>query len=281
MKSQNIVMLGLLAAIPVAADQLTFSGQTAGTYDLTAASTWGGVEPSSASELFVTKSGNTFTAPHDFSFTGLYFTSSSITNVIELDEGTTVTVLASGNNVGVKAGYDSPTQNPKFTHTTFKGGKWDLNGTANIAPFYHYSYGKYTNTYVMRVFMRNDIFKKGVRAGVTLLQCDTSEILRVVMVNGNLYFFIKNVKTRAGNYSVDTQRYGIWTQTSLYDDFNLNEMIRKCDCQYLNEYIPEENVSLKTHMPLLFSALYSNKAEIVFKHKLFSSTYSYIKFPPF
>ena len=148
MKSINIVMLGLLAAIPVAADQLTFSGQTAGTYDLTAASTWGGVEPSSASELFVTKSGNTFTAAHDFSFTGLYFTSSSITNVIELDEGRTVTVLASGHNVGVKAGYDSTTQNPKFTHTTFKGGKWDLNGTANIAPFYHYSYGKYTNTYV-------------------------------------------------------------------------------------------------------------------------------------
>ena len=135
MKLTKILMLGLLAATSVTANQLTFSGTTAGTYDLTADTSWGGVAPSSESELFVTKSGNTFTASHDFSFTGLYFTSSSITNVIELDEGRTVTVLASGNNVGVKAGYDSNTQNPKFTHTTFKGGKWDLNGTANIAPF--------------------------------------------------------------------------------------------------------------------------------------------------
>ena len=53
----------------------------------------------------------------------------------------------------------------------------------------------------------------------------------------------------------------------------LNDVVRKCDCQYLNDYITEKNIACMQYARLLFPALHNNKAEIVFKHRLFTSTY--------
>lgn len=129
---------------------------------------------------------------------------------------------------------------------------------------------KYLNTYVLRVFSRNDVYKKRVKSGITVLQSDTTEIMRIISVEGTTYYFCKNL-SRAGGYNSNSKRNNYW-QIS-YHNVILNQVIRKCDCEYLNNYIEERDVSARQFGSLLLSALYDNKAEIVFKHKLYQSAY--------
>jgi hypothetical protein len=75
----------------------------------------------------------------------------------------------------------------------------------------------------------------------------------------------------AGGYNSNSKRKNYW-QISRHDVI-LNQVIRKCDCEYLNNYIEERDVSSRQFGSLLLSALYDNKAEIVFKHKLYQSAY--------
>ena len=116
---------------------------------------------------------------------------------------------------------------------------------------------KYLDTYVIRVFLRRDSYKKGVRKGVTILQSDTTEILRALRVNDKNYYFNKNK---------------LWVPYGM--PLILNEVIRYCDCAYLNDYISEKNIENRLYIDLLLPALTDNKVELVFKQKLFSSAHN-------
>ena len=131
---------------------------------------------------------------------------------------------------------------------------------------------KYRDTYVLRVFWRNDIYKKGVRAGVTLLESYNAEVMRFLMVKGHFYAFFKNVKNTWGHVTLTTKN-SRWQEARLQNCILINEVVRKCDCNYLNDYIEVKDVDSYLYAHLLFPALYNNKAEIVFKNKLYLSTY--------
>lgn len=130
---------------------------------------------------------------------------------------------------------------------------------------------KYLNTYVLRVFSRNDIYKKRVRSGITILESDTTEIFRIVYINGEIYRFTKDTKYFRGELNNSTS-FVRWHLSYFTSFFFFDEIIRICDCKYLNDYITEEKINCSSYVKLLFPALYSSKAEIVFKNKLFSST---------
>lgn len=131
---------------------------------------------------------------------------------------------------------------------------------------------KYLNTYVLRVFSRNDVYKKRKTTGVTVVTSDTTEILRVLLINGRIYYFSKNFSYADGFYNNSTS-YTKWHPTDMTYGVILNEVIRKCDCEYLNDYIAEKNIYCFLYVDLLLPALYNNKVEIVFKNKLFSAVH--------
>lgn len=131
---------------------------------------------------------------------------------------------------------------------------------------------KYLDVYVLRVFSRNDVYQKRKATGVIVKESDTTEILRVMCLNDQVYYFSKNIAYSVGFYNNSTG-YNKWHISDLGRGVLLNEVIRKCDCEYLNDYIEENNIDFNPYSKLLFPALYNNKAEIVFKNKLFLSVY--------
>ncbi len=131
---------------------------------------------------------------------------------------------------------------------------------------------KYLDTYVFRVFSREDIYKKRKRTGVTVMKSDTTEILRVLYIDHKFYYFSKNISTAMQSLS-HTAAYGNWHSSVMAYAILLNDVVRCCDCGYLNDYIAVNNEGCLQYLHLLFSALHSNKVEIVFKHKRFLSTY--------
>ncbi len=133
---------------------------------------------------------------------------------------------------------------------------------------------KYLDAYVLRVFSRNDIYKKRVRTGVTVLQSNTAEVLRVLQVNGKLYHFSKNIAVCDGYYN-NTDGYPKWRGSDMGAKVFLNEVICNCDCGYLNECLNDKNLNTEAclFIKLLYPALVNNKVEIAFKNKAFASTY--------
>ena len=131
---------------------------------------------------------------------------------------------------------------------------------------------KYLDTYVLRVFSRNDVYKRRKRSGITVMQSDTTEILRVLSINNTIYYFSKNVSYSEGRFN-NSIAYNTWHASTMGRGIYLNEVVKKCDCGYLNEHISEEDINCLQYAKLLFPALYNNKAEIVFKHKVFSESY--------
>ena len=133
---------------------------------------------------------------------------------------------------------------------------------------------KYKDAYMFRVFSRNDVYKKRVSSGVTVLESNTAEVLRVLQVNGKLYHFSKNISFSLGYYN-NTTGNGKWCGSDMGSNVFLNEVICNCDCGYLNGYITDKQINTQAFLfiNLLFLALVNNKVEIVFKNKAFASTY--------
>lgn len=131
---------------------------------------------------------------------------------------------------------------------------------------------KYLDTYVFRVFSRNDIYKRKSSKITEISLSDVTEVLRVLCINGKLYYFSKNLSC-AGEYLVNTKSHNNWHVSNLSNRLLLNEVIKNCDCEYLNDYISSQNVDCLQYTKLLFASFHNNKVEIVFKNKLFSSTY--------
>jgi hypothetical protein len=132
---------------------------------------------------------------------------------------------------------------------------------------------QYLGAYVFRVFSRNDVYKKRVKTGVTVLERNTAEVWRVVEVNGRVYSFSKNIAVSDGYYN-NTTGYPKWRGSDMGGNVFLNEVICNCDCGYLNGHISGRDINTQAYLfaNLLFLALVNNKAEIVFKHKAFTST---------
>ena len=133
---------------------------------------------------------------------------------------------------------------------------------------------KYKGIYVFRVFSRNDVYKKRINSGVTVLESNTAEVLRVLQVNGRLYHFSKNIAVSLGHYN-NTIGNDKWRGSDMGNRVFLNEVICNCDCGYLNGHITDKqsNIEAFLFINLLFLALINNKAEIAFKNKAFASTY--------
>lgn len=126
----------------------------------------------------------------------------------------------------------------------------------------------YENTYVMRVFSRNDVYKPGMIGGITVANSDTTEIIRIMRIDDEVYYFSKHLSCATGSYK-NTKLYKKWHASEYVDLVNLDEVVRICDCKYLNDYVEEKSVNCFSYARLLMPALYDNKAEIVFKNKLF------------
>lgn len=131
---------------------------------------------------------------------------------------------------------------------------------------------KHFDTYVFRLFSRNDLYKKDAEEYITVTASDTTEVLRVLRVNGKLYYFSKNL-TSAGEYLVNTKRNGNWHISDLSNAIMANRVIRNCDCAYLNDYIDAENVDCLQYVKVLMPAFCDSKAEIVLKNRLFKSAH--------
>ena len=133
---------------------------------------------------------------------------------------------------------------------------------------------KYKDAYVFRVFSRNDVYKRRVSSGVTVLESNTAEVLRVLQVNGKLYHFSKNISFSLGHYN-NTTANGKWCGSDMGSSVFLNEVICNCDCGYLNGHITDQQINTEAFLfiNLLFLALVNNKVEIAFKNKAFASTY--------
>ena len=134
---------------------------------------------------------------------------------------------------------------------------------------------KYRDAYVLRVLSRNDVYKKRVRTGITVMESITAEVLRVVQINGKLYHFTKNISVSLGYYNNSTS-YPKWRGSDMGANVFLNRVVCNCDCGYLNGYVSDNNANIEAFLfiRLLFLALKNNKAEIVFKNKAFASTYA-------
>ena len=147
----------------------------------------------------------------------------------------------------------------------------------DVRPVYfrsRYSVGfltKYDGVYVLRVLSRNDLYTSGMYGGFTVSNSDTTEILRILSIDGETYSFSKNLSCENGKYK-NSLLYKRWQASTYVDLVNLDEVIRICDCGYLNNYIDTKNVNCLSYVRLLMAALYNNKAEIVFKNKLFEET---------
>ena len=96
--------------------------------------------------------------------------------------------------------------------------------------------------------------------------------MRVLCVNDKVYSFSKNIACSLGYYN-NVAHYNNWHISNLGSNVLLNEVVRKCDCEYLNDYISENNIECLQYVKLLMPALHNNKAEILFKNKLFLSAY--------
>ena len=133
---------------------------------------------------------------------------------------------------------------------------------------------KYLDCYVFRVFSRNDVYKKTVKNGVTVMESNTAEVLRVLQINGKLYNFTKNMAVSLGYYN-NTVGNAKWRGSDMGTRVFLNEVICDCDCGYLNGYVSNKytNARAALFINLLFLALVNNKAEIAFKNGAFESTY--------
>ena len=133
---------------------------------------------------------------------------------------------------------------------------------------------KYLDSYVFRVFSRNDVYKKRVSSGVTVFESNTAEVLRVLQVNGKLYYFSKNIAVSDFRYN-NTTGYDKWRGSDMGTKVFLNEVICNCDCGYLNGHITDKSINTEAFLfiNLLFLALVNNKAEIAFKNKAFASTH--------
>ena len=129
---------------------------------------------------------------------------------------------------------------------------------------------KYSDAYVIRVFSRNDVYTPGRYGGFTVTHSDTTEIIRAICIDGELYCFSKHLSCDGGKYK-NSNLYKKWQASSYLSLVVLDEVIRKCDCKYLNDYIEEKDVNCLSYIRLLARALYDNKAEILFKNKQFSS----------
>lgn len=129
---------------------------------------------------------------------------------------------------------------------------------------------KYSDAYVIRVFSRNDVYTPGRYGGFTVTHSDTTEIIRAICIDGELYCFSKHLSCDGGKYK-NSNLYKKWQASSYLSLVVLDEVIRKCDCKYLNDYIEEKDVNCLSYIRLLAVALYDNKAEILFKNKQFSS----------
>lgn len=131
---------------------------------------------------------------------------------------------------------------------------------------------KYLDTYVFRVFSRNDDYSKTAEGAVTIQLSDTTEVLRVLQINEKVYYFSKNLAA-GGGYLVNTKAHKNWHVSTLDNRLLLNKVMQNCDCGYLNNYIAAENVDCLQYTKLMVSALHNSKAEIVFKHKLFAAAH--------
>ena len=131
---------------------------------------------------------------------------------------------------------------------------------------------KYLDTYVFRLFSRNDFYKKDAQKFITVTNSDATEVLRVMRVNGKTYYFSKNLASAAG-YLVNTKGNRNWHVSDLNNAIMANEIVRNCDCAYLNDHVEEKNIDCLQYLKLLMSALYNNKAEIVLKQHLFADIY--------
>ena len=129
---------------------------------------------------------------------------------------------------------------------------------------------KYADVYVLRVISRNDVYLPSEFGGGTVTSSDTTEIIRILYIDGEIYYFSKNLSCECGNYKNSTL-YKRWQASTYIGLVDLNEVIRVCDCNYLNDHIHITDVNCLSYARLLMAALHNNKAEIVFKNKLFSS----------
>jgi hypothetical protein len=133
---------------------------------------------------------------------------------------------------------------------------------------------RYSGSLVFRVFSRNDVYKKRIRTGVTVMESTTTEILRIIWVEDKVYSFSKNFSTYNG-YFYNTVNATRWIAGGMTQGIMLNDVIRCCDCGYLNDTISEAgiDVNCQQYLRLLIPALHNNKAEIVFKNKSFFSAF--------
>ena len=132
---------------------------------------------------------------------------------------------------------------------------------------------KHLGVYVFRVFSRNDVYKKRVRSGITVMESNTAEVLRVLQIDGRFYYFSKNISCSNGYYN-NTERFSKWRGSEIGTNVLLNRVACNCDCGYLNGYVVDNNLNMKAfnYVRVLLLALVNNKVEIVFKNKVFAST---------
>lgn len=131
---------------------------------------------------------------------------------------------------------------------------------------------KYRDVYVFRVFSRNDEYKHNRVDGITVRRSDTTEVLRILRVNGRDYYFSKNVSFSHG-YFTNSDSFNNWHVSNVDSSILLGQIIRICDCGYLNAAIEEKNIECLQYVKLLFSAFSNPKMEVVFKNKAFSSAH--------
>ena len=133
---------------------------------------------------------------------------------------------------------------------------------------------KHLGVYVFRVFSRNDVYKKRVRSGITVMESNTAEVLRALQINGKFYYFSKNITCTLWHYYINTDRFPEWHVSECGTNALLNRVACNCDCGYLNGYVVDNNLNIMAfkYVRLLLLALVNNKAEIVFKNKVFAST---------
>ena len=131
---------------------------------------------------------------------------------------------------------------------------------------------KYENTYILRVFSRNDVYKQTKRDGVTVKTSDTTEVIRILLVNGRTYYFIKSLSYSLG-YVNNANWEGDWHLSDMASEIFLNRVLRMCDCAYLNDYVEEKDINCFQYARLTLSGLSDPKAEIVLKNKLYTPTY--------
>ena len=168
--------------------------------------------------------------------------------------------------------YISPKQAPTVAASFFT--RVDVNREIRSV-FYRSRYTtgfltRYGDVYVLRVLSRNDVYTPGVYGGFTVGNSDTTEIIRVLCVDGEVYCFSKHLSFECGKYK-NTTRYNKWRATSQLGDVVIDEVVRRSDCGYLNDYIEVKNTNCLNYVRLLMAALRDNKAEIVFKHGRFDS----------